>query len=138
MKSTLQLRVITPERQVLDEAVTRVTLREVDGYITLLPGHAALVAELGPGDMAFETTDGKIHHLAVCGGFLQVQDDVVKVLADSALWPSEINLERAREAERRARERVFGADHKVDYRRAASALHRAQVRLEVATNHMLD
>lgn len=138
MKNTLQLRVITPERQVLDEAVVRVTLREVDGFVTLLPGHAALVAELGPGDMTFEMADGKVHHLAVCGGFLQVQDDVVKVLADSALWPSEINLERAREAERRARERVYGADHKIDYHRAASALHRAEARLEVAANHLLD
>ncbi len=135
MKHLLHLQVITPDRMVLDEYVGRVTLPETDGYITLLPGHAALVAELGAGELEFEM-DGKARWMAICGGFLQVQDNAVKVLANSALAPSEINVDRAKEAEQRAQQRLTSGDHTIDYRRAASALHRAQARLTVATSHM--
>jgi len=135
MKDLLHLEVITPDRMVLDEYVARVTLPESDGYITLLPGHAALVAELGAGELEFEV-DGKAHWMAICGGFLEVRDNRVKVLANSALGVSEIDLDRARQAEERARERLNSGDYTIDYRRAASALHRAQTRLTVATSHM--
>lgn len=135
MKDLLHLQVITPDRLVLDEYVGRVTLPETDGYVTLLPGHAALVAELGSGQLEFEL-NSKGRAMAVCGGFLQVQDNVVTVLANSALAASEINVDRAREAERRAQQRLSSGDHTIDYHRAASALHRAQARLSVATSHM--
>ncbi|MDZ7638698.1 MAG: hypothetical protein U5J83_10715 [Bryobacterales bacterium] len=45
---------ITPERKLLDQFVARVTLPEADGYVTLLPGHAALVGEVGDGDLVYE------------------------------------------------------------------------------------
>ncbi len=135
MKDLLHLQVITPDRLVLDEYVGRVTLPETDGYVTLLPGHAALVAELGSGQLEFEL-GGEARAMAVCGGFLQVQENIVKVLANSALAASEIDINRAREAEQRAQQRLNSGDHTTDYRRAASALHRAQARLTVATKHM--
>lgn len=136
MKQELHLQVITPERKLLDQFVARVTLPEADGYVTLLPGHAALVGEVGDGDLVYEV-DGKVRHVAVTGGFLQVQDDVVKILANSALMPEEIDLERAREAERRATERLGSADPKIDYMRAISAMHRAQARVTVAMTRQM-
>ena len=132
MKDQLHLQVITPERKLLDLFVTRVTIQEVDGFVTLLPGHAALVGEVGEGDLQYES-EGLERHVAVTGGFLQVQDNVVKVLANSALLPEEIDLARAREAERRAAERLGSGDPRIDYMRALSALHRAQARLSVAS-----
>lgn len=135
MKHLLHLEVITPDHKVLDEFVARVTLPESDGYVTILPGHAAIVGEVGEGELEFEV-DGRVRWLAICGGFLQVQDNSVKVLASSALLPTEIDIERARKAELRAQERLTSQDHTIDYRRAASALHRAQARITVATSHM--
>jgi F-type H+-transporting ATPase subunit epsilon len=135
MKHLLQLEVITPESKVVDEFVSSVTLPESDGYVTLLPGHTAVVAELGSGELEY-IADGNKRWLAVTGGFLQLQDNRVKVLANSALSPKEIDLERARKAEQRAQERMSSSDHTTDYRRAASALHRAQARVSVATAHM--
>lgn len=135
MKHLLHLKVITPDRMVLDEYVARVTLPESDGYVTLLPGHAALVAELGAGELEYEL-DGKPRWMAICGGFLQVQDDAVKVLAKSALTPWEIDIQRAKKAADRAQQRLGSGDHTIDYRRAVSAMHRAQARLTVATSHM--
>jgi len=137
MKNLLHLQVITPDRLVVDEHVSRVSVCETDGYITVLPGHAALVGELGPGDMEFEA-NGKVQHLAVSGGFVQIQDDVVKVLANSALWPAEIDLERAKEAAKRAQERLASGDYTTDYRRAVSALHRAEMRVAVGASQMME
>lgn len=136
MKQELHLQVITPERKLLDKLVDRVTLPETDGYITLLPGHAALVAEAGDGDLEYEV-EGEIHHVAITGGFLQLQDDAVKILANSALLPEEIDLERAKDAERRAAERLGSGDPRIDYLRALSAMHRAQARVTVAMTKQL-
>lgn len=136
MKQELHLQVITPERKLLDQFVSRVTLPEVDGYITLLPGHAALVAEVGCGDLEFEAEE-EVRHVAITGGFLQVTDDVVKILANSALLPEEIDLERAREAERRAAERLSSGDPRIDYLRALSAVNRAHARVTVAMTKQL-
>lgn len=136
MTKELHLQVITPERKLLDRHVTRVTVPEVDGYVTLLPGHAPIVGEVGFGDLQYEA-DGVMSHVAVTGGFLQVEGNMVKVLANSALIPEEINAERARNAEKRASERLNSGDPDLDYERAISALNRAQARLAViSTQHM--
>lgn len=136
MKQELHLQVITPERKLLDQFVSRVTVPEVDGYVTILPGHAALVAEVGSGDLEYEV-EGETRDAAITGGFLQVQEDVVKILANSALLPEEIDLERAKEAERRAVQRLSSGDPRIDYLRALSAMNRAQARLTVAMKKQL-
>jgi F-type H+-transporting ATPase subunit epsilon len=135
MQHLLHLEIITPESKVVDEFVASVTLPESDGYVTLLPGHAALVAELGAGELEF-VADNNRRWFAVCGGFLQLQENRLKVLTNSALAPGDIDLERARKAQQRAMDRLSSTDHTTDYRRAASALHRAQARITVATAHM--
>lgn len=136
MTKELHLQVITPERKLLDRFVTRVTLPEVEGYVTLLPGHAPIVGEVGFGDLQYEA-DGVTAHVAVTGGFLQVEGNAVKILANSALMPEEINEERARNAEKRAADRLNSGDPNLDYDRAISALNRAQARLAViSTQHM--
>ena len=136
MKEGLQLQIVTPERMLLDKVVARVTIPEADGYVTVLPGHAALVAELGDGDLEYEA-DGSVHHVAITGGFLQLQDDVIKLLANSALMPEEIDIARAKEAEKRAAQRLSSGDPTLNYKRAVSALHRAETRLSVANvQHM--
>jgi F-type H+-transporting ATPase subunit epsilon len=136
MTKELHLQVITPERKLLDRHVTRVTVPELDGYVTLLPGHASIVGEVGFGDLQYEA-DGVTSHVAVTGGFLQVDGNIVRILANSALVPEEINAERARNAEKRAAERLNSGDPNLDYERAISALNRAQARLAViSTQHM--
>lgn len=136
MSQKLHLQVITPERKLLDLRVSYVTVPEVDGYVTVLPGHAALVAQVGNGDLEFGE-NGEDRHVVVLGGILQLEDDVVKILADSALLPEEIDLGRAQAAERRARERLGSGDPRIDYLRALSALNRAEARVTVAMTKQL-
>lgn len=136
MSQQLHLQVITPERKLLDQLVTYVTVPEVDGYVTLLPGHAALVAQVGNGDIEYGE-GGESRHIVILGGLLRLQDNVVKILADSALLSEEIDVERARAAERRAMERLGSGDPRIDYLRALSALDRAQARVTVAMTRQL-
>lgn len=102
-----------------------------DGYLGILPGHAPLITELGIGEISYRE-NGESHYLAVAWGFAEVLPDRVSVLAETAERAEEINVERAEEARKRARQRLNSADPKVDFARAQRALTRAVTRLEVA------
>jgi F-type H+-transporting ATPase subunit epsilon len=129
MAETLDLEVDTPERQLVREQVSEVQLPGKDGYIGILPGHAPLVGQIGTGFLSYSVT-GKQRYLAVDGGFLEILDDRVRVLADSAETAEQIDVERARAELRAAQERLTGADTD-----PAVALHdvaRAQSRIDAA------
>ena len=130
----LSLNVVTPERTLLArEDVLRIIAPAADGQITILPRHAALMTSLDIGELTVVTPEGEID-MAVFGGFLQVADDRVSVLADAAERADEIDDERAETARRRAEERLAGprdAAGAVDLLRAQASLRRSLVRLRV-------
>jgi len=132
--SKLTLRVITPDRIVLDTQAEMVQVPAVDGSMGFLPRHANLVAALDVGDLAWRE-GGETKHLFVSGGFVEIKADTVRVVSEAGERPADIDAERAREAEKRARERLDqGRDVKagVDILRAELALRRAQVRLRLS------
>ncbi|MCY4639930.1 MAG: ATP synthase F1 subunit epsilon [Chloroflexi bacterium] len=130
----LSLNVVTPERTLLArEDVVRITAPATEGQITVLPRHAALMTSLDVGELTVATPEGVID-MAVFGGFLQVSDDHVSVLADAAERADEIDEERAETARRRAEERLAGprdAAEAVDLLRAQASLRRSLLRLRV-------
>jgi F-type H+-transporting ATPase subunit epsilon len=79
----LDLQLVTPERELVHEHVDEVQVPGKDGYLGILPGHAALLGELGHGVLTYRA-DGHQRQLTVHGGFLEVLDDHVRVLADAA------------------------------------------------------
>ena len=79
----LDLQLVTPERELVHERVDEVQVPGKDGYLGILPGHAALLGELGDGVLTYRA-DGHQRQLAVHGGFLEVLEDHVRVLADAA------------------------------------------------------
>src|SRR5216684_3079353 len=95
MSDQLQLEVVTPERRVLAESVNSVTVPGRGGEMQILPGHAALVSELQTGVLSY-SEDGTTFQLHVSGGFVEVNDDRVAVLAEVAERPEEIDAARAR------------------------------------------
>lgn len=130
----LTLRVITPDHIVLDTQAESVRVPAVDGSMGFLPRHAALIAALDVGLLSWRE-GGKDHALFVSGGFVEVKQDTVRVVSEAGERPDEIDVERARAAEKRARERLdHGHDTaaSVDILRAELALRRAQYRLRVA------
>lgn len=130
--SGLTLRVITPDRIAVDQVVDSVRLPGVDGSIGVLPRHAHMVAALAPGELVWRGA-GQEDRLFVSGGFAEVRRNTVRIVSEAGERPGDIDEERAREAERRARERLSVA-HKgepIDLLRAEAALRRALVRLQV-------
>jgi len=127
----LKLRIITPERVVFDEEkIDSVTLPGVLGEMTILPQHAPIMTELRPGPVLFRRAGEEVD-LALSGGFMEVRDDTVIVLADTAERSDEIDLSRAEEARRKAQEELTDRQGTVDIARAMAALERAQARLRV-------
>jgi F-type H+-transporting ATPase subunit epsilon len=125
----LRLEVVTPIRLVVAETVDEVVVPGSDGYFGVLPGHAAFLTTLGTGEVIYRI-DSDEYYLAVSGGFAEVRNDKVIVLADAAERPEEIDRGRAARAKERAERRIFGgsSEEAIDYARATAALDRALAR----------
>ncbi len=83
MAETLLLEVATPERLMVRETVREAQIPARNGYIGVLPGHAALLAELGAGELSY-LAGGLRRSLRVAGGWVEILNDHVRVLADTA------------------------------------------------------
>ncbi len=83
MAETFLLEVATPERRLVAEQAAEAQIPAANGYVGILPGHAALLAELGTGALSY-TAGGRRRSLTVSGGWLEVASDHVRVLADAA------------------------------------------------------
>lgn len=135
LPDSIELVIVTPERQMLRESVVEAVLPGENGCLGILPGHAPLITELGIGEMTYRPkTGGEPQHLAIISGFAEVLGDRVTVLAETAERPEEIDLKRAEEAKKRAEQRLASAasDPKIDVGRASIALQRSNIRLNVA------
>jgi F-type H+-transporting ATPase subunit epsilon len=131
MPGKLTLEVITAERVVFSDEVDMVTAPGALGTVGILPRHAPMLTTLEPGEVKI-VQNGEETFLAIGGGFLEVRDNHVVVLADSAERAEEIDIQRAEEARQRARERLRARETGVDVERAATSLARALARLRVA------
>ena len=129
MAETFVLEITTPERLIAREPVTDAQIPCLDGYIGVLPGHAALLGELGFGVLSY-TTAGQSHKVVVHGGWVEVNGDHTRVLCTAAEMPDQIDLERARKALERARQRLISSGE-FDITRALDAAKRAEARLAV-------
>src|SRR5438270_12764873 len=135
LPESIELIIVTPERQLLRETVVEVTLPGAGGCLGVLPGHAPLITELGNGELTYRKKNGaEPVHVASISGFAEVLGERVTVLAETAERPEEIDVARAEEAKKRAEQRLLAAgnDPNVDWGRAAIALQRSLIRIQVA------
>ena len=132
MAETLRLRIVTPERLVLDEDVDEVTAPGTVGEFGVFPNHITFLSSLQPGRLLYRR-GGQTYLMAVGGGFAEVVDNVVTVLADSAELAGEISVERARAALQKA-ETSLRTLEVTDpaFAETQAAYQRAQARLEIA------
>ena len=133
MAQQLQLDVVTPERPVLSEAVDAATIPGANGELGILPGHTPLISQLKTGVLTY-TKDAKTSQLHVSGGFVEVRDDHVSVLADIAERPEEIDVTQARSTRERVEKQLSGwTGSEEELEQARIELDRAQVRVQLAT-----
>ncbi len=135
--STILLEVATPDKgDVYKNGIVMLITRSIVGDLGILPKHARLLTELIPHAMRIKE-GGTETQLFVSGGFMEVTPDKITILADSAENPDEIDTERAREAYKRAKERVDAfksapkSHEDIDIERAEASLARAKARLLV-------
>jgi F-type H+-transporting ATPase subunit epsilon len=127
----------TPTRMLVTTEVDEVVAPGVEGYFGVLPGHAAFLTTLAPGEVVYRSGQQE-HRLAVAGGFAEVRPERVIILAEHAERPEEIDRERAERARQRAEMRLQGkgpdgSTADIDFARALTALARALTRLLVAS-----
>ena len=132
MNHAFRLEIVTPERIVLQQDAVSVVVPGAEGSLGILANHAPLMAELTIGSIQIRDPNGHEERLAISGGFMEVADNTVRILADTAEKAEEIDVQRAEEAVARARERLSSADTNMDLVRAEIALKRAVNRLRVA------
>jgi F-type H+-transporting ATPase subunit epsilon len=130
--AALTLEVVTPEKRVLTTAADEVRAPGVAGGFGIRANHAPFMTALEPGRLTY-VLGGQEHHYAVGGGFLQVADNKVIVLADTAEAAAEIDVERAKKAYAEASERLRAMTEQDENHPIESArVRRATARLGVA------
>ena len=134
MADKIQLEVVTPERRVLAEPVDMVTLPGLGGELGILPGHTPLISQLKTGVLTY-VQDAKSFQLHVSGGFLEVRDDHVSVLAEVAERPEEIDAGQARQSRERLEKQLSNwSGSEEDLALAQAELERSTVRLQLASS----
>jgi len=132
MAEKLKLEMVTPYKQVLSEEVDEIVMPGQMGELGILPGHTPLLTTLKVGEFTYRK-GGSSFHVAVNWGYVEVEEDTVIVLAETAEPADEIDMARAKAALGRAEEALkkLSPEDK-DYRIMEAALERAMIRIQVA------
>ena len=113
--ATFNLTIVSAERKIFEGEVKQIQATGVEGELGILPGHTPLLTAIKPGIVKFTLQDGNEDVIYVSGGFLEVQPNIVTVLADVAIRGSELDAERIREAKRKAEENIVSHASDVDH-----------------------
>lgn len=126
-----RLEVVTPAQKLFSEDVRFVVVPGVMGELGILPDHAPLMSALKIGVMKVQQ-EGKTFKMAISGGFVEVRNSRVTILADSAEKAEDIDRKRAEKSKERAEKRISSKSSEIDVMRAELALQRALNRLKVS------
>ncbi len=129
----LNLEIVTPEKKILSETVDSVTIPTASGEVGILTNHVPLISSLKAGVLAYAKS-GATERMVVAGGFVEVSQNNVSILADVAETAGEIDIETAR-AERDSLEKELGAskDSLEESESERERLEKAQARLVLAS-----
>ena len=132
MADKIRLKVVTPSRLVLDEEVDEVTAPGVKGEFGVLLNHISFLTLLEPGEMSYKQ-GGIRRFLALSGGYAEVLDNVMTILAPAAEFGVEIDINRARAAKDKAERRLSETQYEdKSFAAAQEALRKSLARLQVA------
>lgn len=130
----LHLKVVTPEKLLVDEEVSQVNVSTVDGEIGILPNHANLMAKLSPGELIIKKGT-KEESLAIGDGFLQVTDNVLTIMTDLATHATDIDERVVEEARKRAQAALEQTLSDEEYAETLANLEKSLAQLKVKRRH---
>jgi F-type H+-transporting ATPase subunit epsilon len=132
MADKIRLKMVTPGRLLLDEEVDEVTAPGVKGEFGVLPNHISFLTLLEPGEMSYKQGATR-RFLALSGGYAEVLNNVMTVLAPAAEFGLEIDVIRARAAKEKAERRLSETQFEdKSFAMAQEALRKSLIRLQVA------
>lgn len=123
------LKIITPDRVFYEDQVSMVEFNTIEGEVGIYKQHIPMTMIVSPGILTI-TQDGDIKEAALHAGFAEVLPEQVTILAEIIEWPTEIDLERAKESKERAEERIRQKAPGTDMKRAEMSLRRAIARID--------
>lgn len=126
MADNMKLKVVAPERIFYEGEASFLEFTTTEGNMGVYPNHIPLTAIIAPGVLRIHES-GEVKEAALLSGFIQILQEEVTILAESVEWPDEIDANRAKEAEIRAKRRIEDGSG-VDMNRAELALKRALIR----------
>ena len=130
---TFQLEIVTPDGLIFKGEAEMLSVRTTDGVIGILPRHIDYVAPLGMGEAEVKTPEG-VRKAACIGGMVAVHNGMVRLVATTFEWADQIDLDRAKAAEERARTLLSKPDlSERDLKLADARLKRALVRQSVGS-----
>ena len=126
----LHLRIVTPDRTIIDRKVAAVTFQGVDGGYGILPHHAPMMTAIAAaGVVGITELDGRKIEMFASDGFAQMQNNVLTLVCEAGEFAHEIDLERVKAAESKAREKLAGLDRlSADFVLAEASLRKAMLR----------
>lgn len=132
----LLLEIITPEKVVLKDEVDEVIVPTATGEIAILPNHAELLTKINPGELVIKK-NGKKQSFAILGGFLEVINNHISILADYAIRAEDIEIAKVQEAQERAKQKMKQKDTEQNFRVAEAELRKSLLQLKVARKHKI-
>lgn len=131
---TIHLEITTPEKEIFSDDIDEVTVPTLAGEISILPNHVALLTKINPGELTIKK-DGKNLHFAITGGFLEVTNNNINILADYAIRAEDIEVTKAQEAEARAKVAMKEKTDRRDFIIAEAELRKSLLELKVARKY---
>lgn len=135
--NSFEAQILTPEGSVFSGNVVGVKLPGSEGSFEVKTMHADIISTLDIGDVLVRNANGSEQHFAVSGGFVEVHDNKLTLLAEAAEAVEEIDPERAKKAKQRAKERLESDKKEIDKKRAEKALKRAENRIKLSAKFSL-
>lgn len=131
VSSAFELEIVTPERKFFSGEVEMVILKTPQGEMGVLKGHTPMVVAIAVGPLRIKK-DGEWLEAVLTEGFMEVKQEKTVILTDTAEWPQEVDVNRAKAAKERAEERLQRQLNQAEYIRSQAALARALARLKVS------
>lgn len=131
-ENTFMVEIVTPERILYKDEIQFLVAPGVEGELGVMKNHAPLVAALKIGVLRYKDAAGKPQQIALSGGFMEVVDNVGRILAETAENGRDIDVLRAKAAQERAERRLAQQSEEINYTRARMALQRAIARIKAS------
>lgn len=130
MSKTIKLKIISPGKETIAEEIVSIVTESLDGKVEFLANHAPIILSTVPTITVFEKEDGSKREIFTSTGIVYIKNNEINFCCDSANWPHEIDVERAKNSMERANKRLKSNDT-IDEERAKRALARAITRLKL-------